>query len=190
MPRRPAVAPRNVVFVGVEGKSDQAFARFLERCLDKDGMHLHLDIKQGGGGDTLAVVKTAIHYLKRRGSGKDYYRKIVLLDKDRIGEDKRHDRDASTEAKKHGLEIIFQDPNLEGLLLRMHPGNERKEYQPQETERKLRKVWPDYGKSKLSASLLREHFTTTDLRRAAKHDRQLKRLITILENAAAEAENP
>ena len=184
MPRR---APRTVVFVWVEGKSDQAFARFLERCFNKDGMRLHLDPKQAGGGDTLAVVETAIRYLKRRGSRNYYHQKIVLLDKDRIGEDKRHGRDALAKAKKHRLKLIFQDPNLEGLLLRLHYGNERKEYQPQETERKLKQSWSKYDKSNLSAKQLCEHFTIADVHRAAKYDPQLQRLIAILEEAAAKA---
>ena len=104
-------------------------------------------------------------------------------------EDKQRGRDAHTEAKQHGLEIIIQNPNLEGLLLRLHPGNERNEYQPKGTERKLKKIWPQYKKSQLNADLLCQRFAIADLRRAAKHDPQLKRLIGILEGAVAEAGN-
>ena len=186
MPRRRAVASRKIIFVGVEGKSDQAFVRFLERCIDKDS-RLHLDIRQGGGGDTLAVVETAVRYLRRHGSGRDYCQKIVLLDEDRVEQDKQSDRDPHAKAREHDLEIIFQNPNLEGLLLRLHYGNERKEYQPQETERKLKQSWSKYDKSNLSAKQLCEHFTIADLRRAAKHDQQLKRFIAILKEAAAKA---
>ena len=90
-------------------------------------------------------------------------------------------------ARKHDLELIFQDPNLEGLLLRLYLGNENKKYQPQETERKLKKFWPGYDKSKLIADRLSERFTIADVHRAAKYDQQLQRLITILKEPAAKA---
>lgn len=186
--RRPPTTPRKTpVFVFVEGQSDQAFASFLQHCFDKDRKPLNLDIEPGSGGDTLVVVETAIRHLKKGESGKDYYRKIVLLDADRIEEDKRHGRDAHAKAKKHGLEIILQDPNLEGLLLRMHPGNESKKYQPKDVKKELKKFWPEYDKSKLNEYLLDKRFTFEDFRQAAKYDQQLQRLITILENAVAKA---
>lgn len=39
--RRRSVEPRRVIFIGVEGKSDQAFARFLGHCCQEAGLHLH-----------------------------------------------------------------------------------------------------------------------------------------------------
>ena len=51
---------RRVIFIGVEGKSDRAFAKFLRRCCDKDGLHLHLKIATGYDGRSVVVVQEAL----------------------------------------------------------------------------------------------------------------------------------
>ena len=83
--RRPSVEPRRrVIFIGVEGKSDWAFAQFLQRCCDKEGLHLHLAIKAGTGGDSVVVVKEAARHLTKHPGKQDINAKLVLLDRDRI----------------------------------------------------------------------------------------------------------
>jgi len=59
MRRRVRVEPRRVVFVGVEGKSERAFARFLAHCCEEAGLHLHLDVRPGNGGDSVSIVQEA-----------------------------------------------------------------------------------------------------------------------------------
>ena len=39
MPRRRPVEPRRVIFIGVEGKNDQSFVRFLQFCCNGKGLH-------------------------------------------------------------------------------------------------------------------------------------------------------
>ena len=53
MRRSRPVEPRRVIFIGVEGPSDRAFVRFLDRCSDRERLHLHLDVKPANGGDTV-----------------------------------------------------------------------------------------------------------------------------------------
>ena len=104
----------------------------------------------------------------------------MLLDRDRVTQDEKEGHDAQAEAAKAHLEIIFQEPNLEGVLLSLHEGRERQQTRAADTKRALRKLWPDYSKSSLTADRLSRRFTVSDVRRAAEHDSQLRRLLDIL----------
>lgn len=101
MRRRSPVERRRIVFVGVEGESERAFARFL------------------------------------------------------------------------------QSPNLEGLLLRLHPGCERRNITAGDALAALRRVWPGYAKPATTDQLHRR-FKLSDLRRAARHDKELRGLLAVL----------
>ena len=80
--RRPrSVEPRRVIFIGVEGPSDRAFVRFLGKCCDCQGLHLHLEVKPAKGGASVVVVQAAASYASRRPS---FVPRLVLLDEDRI----------------------------------------------------------------------------------------------------------
>lgn len=180
MPRRRPVELRRVISIGVEGKSDRAFARFLQLCCDGEGLHLHLNVTTGSGGDSVSVVREAACRLKRHLDRKDVSHSLVLLDRDRYAQDVQAGRDAQVEASKAKLEIIFQNPNLEGLLLRLCQGHESRAIAEGESMAELRKVWPEYKKSSLTAEQLKRRFTVSDLRRAARYDEGLRRLLEIL----------
>ena len=180
MPRRRTVEARRVIFIGVEGKSDRAFARFLQICCDGEGQHLHLNVKTASGGDSVAVVKEAIRHLARHLDRRDINHSLVLLDRDRHAQDVQAGRDAQAVASKAKLEIIFQKPNLEGLLFRLHQGYESREIAAGDSLAELRKVWPEYSKSSLTADQLNRRFTLSDLWRAAQHDQGLRRLLDVL----------
>ena len=179
--RRALVEPRRVIFVGTEGRSDRSFVQFLQHCCDEARLHVHLHVEPGSGGGSVAVVRNAARSLKHLGR-KDIGAKLVLLDLDRVTQDEKEGHAAQAEAAKAHLEIIFQEPNLEGVLLRLYEGHEKSRRIPaSRTERALRKLWPDYDKSSLTADRLRQRFTVSDVRRAAAHDQQLGRLLEILE---------
>ena len=99
-------------------------------------------------------------------------RSVVLLDRDRIDQDVKAGRDAAAAASRWKIEIMHLDPNLEGLLLRLHPGQERRSIAPGDTLKELRKVWPEYRKPP-TAIQLRKRFDLPALRRAARYDREL-----------------
>ena len=179
MRRRPSVKPRRVIFIGVEGKSDRAFARFLQRCCDGEDRHLHLDIKPGGGGDSVTVVEEAGRYLARHSAKRDIGDKLVLLDRDRIEADLKAGRDAQAATSRWNLKMLFQDPNLEGLLFRLHPGREQRRITAGDAMAELRKVWPEYRKPP-TADQLSRRFTLSDVRRAARYDEELQKLLEIL----------
>ena len=151
MRRRSGVQRRRVVFIGVEGKSDRAFVKFLGRVCDDEGLHLHLDVKPASGGDSVAVVEEAGRRLKRHPDFRVISKRLVLL-----------------------------DSNLEALLVRLHEGRETHEIAARDAERQLRKQWPKYSKGSLSAEELKRRFTLTDLRRAARHDEELRKLLVAL----------
>ena len=103
--RRRDVPRRRVVFVGVEGKSDRAFARFLGLLCDQAGLHVHIDAK---------------------------------------------------------------------------PCNEARRVPARDAVNQLRKLWPTYSKSSLTADQLRQRFALGDLDRAARHDEELRNLLLVL----------
>lgn len=180
MPRRRMVEPRRVIFIGVEGKNEQAFARFLQFCCDSECLHLRLNVTTGSGGDSVAVVKEAARRLQRHQDRKVISHSLVLLDRDRHAQDVQAGRDPQTIASRAKLEIIFQSPNLEGLLLRLHRSHENREIAASDSMAELRKVWPDYRKSSLTADQLNRRFTVSNLRRAARYDEGLRRLLDVL----------
>ena len=71
-------------------------------------------------------------------------------------------------------------PNLEGLLVRLHEGHEAREISARDAQRQLRKLWPEYRKGSLSAQELKRRLALTDLRRAARHDEELRKLLRAL----------
>lgn len=176
--RRYRVERRRVIFIGVEGVSDRAFVTFLQNCCDKKGLHLHLNTKPADGGDSVVVVEEAARYLNRHPGRRDISDRLVLLDSDRIEQDRHAGRDAQSVALRENLELIFLHPNLEGLLLRLHEGYERRKI-VNNAEAELQKVWPEYSKQ-LTADQLKQRFALSDLQRAARHDNELKRLLEIL----------
>ena len=180
MLRRRPVEPRRVICIGVEGKSDQSFARFLQFCCDGEGLHLHLNVKKASGGDSVSVVKEAVRHLTRHLDKRDISHSLVLLDRDRHRQDVQAGRDPQAVASKARLEIIFQNPNLEGLLLRLHPGHESRVIAADDSTTELRKVWPEYSKASLTAEQLKQRFTVFNLRRAAWYDEGLQRLLDVL----------
>ena len=179
MRRRRTVEPRRVIFIGVEGESERAFARFLQRCCEGEGRRLHLIIKPGTGGDSVSVVEEAGRHLERHSAKREIRDKLVLLDRDRIEQDLEAGRDAQAAASGWNLTILFQDPNLEGLLFRLHQGHERRRIMAGDAMAELRKIWPEYRKPP-TADQLSRRFTLSDVRRAARHDNELQKLLEIL----------
>ena len=179
MRRRRPVEPRRVIFIGVEGESDRAFVRFLQRCCESEGRRLHLIVKPGNGGDSVSVVEEAGRHLARHSARRDIGDRLVLLDRDRIEQDLKARRDAQAAASGWNLKIIFQDPNLEGLLFRLHPGCEQRRIAAGDARAELRKVWPEYRKPP-TADQLSRRFTLSHVWRAARRDEELQRLLEVL----------
>ena len=179
MQRRRLVEPRRAIFVGAEGDSERAFAGFLQRCCDEAGLHVHLDIRPGTGGDSVSVVEEARRRLERHPARREFKHTLVLLDRDRVNQDRAAGRDAPALAARSHLEIAYQEPNLEGLLLRLHEGHAQRRAAATSAERELRQVWPEYRKPP-TVDQLRQRFVVSDVRRAAQYDQELRKLLNII----------
>ena len=132
--RRRPVRPRRSFFIAGEGQSERPFARFLQHLCDEAGLHVHLDIKPQDGGGSVAVIEQAGRWLKRNRSGREYQARLVLLDRDRIEAEPQEGIQARSVAARYKLEIVFQDPNLEGLLVRLHTGQEQRRIAASDSE--------------------------------------------------------
>ena len=178
--RRGRPFPKRTPFlIGCEGEGEHAFVRFLNILCDEAGLHVHLEAKSQGGGGSVNVVTRTGRWLQKNRARQDYRARLILLDRDRIEIDPREGKAVQAAAARFNLEIVFQDPNQEGLLLRLHEGQKRRQVTAREAGRLLRKEWPDYRKPP-TAEQLRERFTLADVRRAATHDQQLQRLLSII----------
>ena len=127
----------------------------------------------------MSVVSDMARFLKRQQFAAEVETKLVLLDEDRIDEDCRNGRDARAFARQSGIGVVLQTPNLEGVLLRLHPNNEQRVVSAHEAERELKRVWPSYEKPP-SSSQLSKRFSVDDLRRTARYDSELRQLLTAI----------
>lgn len=174
MARRPPVPLRRRIFVGVEGASERSFFAWLSRICEREELHLYLDVRQRGGGDSLAVVRFACREHERRSRDYGAYESgFIVLDADRLAQDTASGRGPPATSE---LAQIYLRPNLEGLLLRLHSGRENRCPAAQQAAMELRRLWPDYKKP-ASADMLEKRFSLADLQRAARHDAGLQFLL-------------
>ena len=124
----------------------------------------------------MAVVEGMQRYLHRNSFASEIRTRIVLLDEDRIANDRRSGRDAVALARKAGIDVILQQPSLEGVLVRLHPSQETRRVAG-DAERELRRPWPDYTKPPTTAALF-ERFGLEDVIRAASRDSNLAALLS------------
>ena len=171
------VKPKRVILIGTEGHSERAFVAFLQRCCSDAGVNVHLRPWVGSGGDSLAVVEGMVRFVRGSAMTQDVEKKLILLDSDRVAEDRRNGRDGCKAASRAEIEVVLQRPNFEGLLIRLHRGHEQRRVPAGRTGRELSKLWQDYAKPP-NANGLQTRFSVDDLRRAARHDPDLYRLLT------------
>ena len=179
MARRRKVQRRKRIFIGAEGESERSFAKWLSRLCESADLHVHLDVRVCGGGDGFKVVEYSVEQYRRRRDYGTYSAGLVLLDADPIEEDRMHGRDPSTALDGENLLLSYLQPNLEGLLYRLHPGCERRFVFAREASRSLQAVWPDYVKP-TPAETLHRRFGLRDLRRASRHDDYLREALELL----------
>jgi len=173
---------RKRIYLAVEGESEQSFIKFLQQISDQNNIHVHLDCEVLGGGGYKTMLKRAITYRSRREKYKGKAKiSIFIVDTDRA--DKDEDgwtlKKLTSEANKNHFDICFQKPNLEGLLLRMFPGNEDVYVSASSANRQLLKAWHNYQKPADSRTLMNK-FSHDDLVRTAKSDSDLRGLLIMI----------
>ncbi len=171
---------RRRVFIGCEGKGEIGLVRWLGRLCDGAGCAWAFDPQDLQGGDPRAMLADAMRRRDRGQLNGAYTHAILLLDADRIGDPE----DTRRLAAKARLTLILQRPKLEGVLLRLHAGQERHFPPPEDTNHQLLRVWPEvWGgnhRRAVDADTLGRRFTLDDLRRAAAWDEELRCLLDLL----------
>ena len=177
--RRP-IRRRARFFVGVTGPGDQSLVQWWQKLSEQENLHIHLDVHARHGGDNRSVVEHAVDRLQRQAGTRVAPKSaLVLLDADTMEQDRRNGRDPTFAKGQERLQIIYLRPNLEGLLLRLCPGCESRFVAPELALPQLRLAWPQYVKP-MPARALGKRFGIDDLRRAAKHDDDLRQVLATI----------
>ena len=147
---------------------------------EQENLHIHLDVYVSGGGDSRSIVDDAVEQLDRQSDTRIApAATLVLLDFDRVLEDRKNGRDPEMAKGRERLQLIYLRPNLEGLLLRLCDGCENQFVSSDRAFQRLRQNWKEYAKP-MSADALNRRFDLADLQRAAKHDGDLQRALTMI----------
>ena len=163
-------------FVAVEGESEQSFVAWLQVLSEKD-LHIHLDVALLGGGGFKSMLDKAIQQHRRQCKNSGAYRdRFLIVDGDRAEQGDWSIEKLRREAAKNKIIVCVQNPNHEGLLLRMVPGMERNVPDAAASETKLKTRWPNYQKP-VNAHSLGRQFSLADLLRVANVDNDLEVLL-------------
>jgi hypothetical protein len=174
------IPQRKRIFIASEGESEQSFVKWLQQLSDQQELHIHLDCQTLEGGGYKTMLERSVRERKR----KERYRakfSILLVDSDRAerGDDGWTLSRLEQQASNQNIKICVQNPNLEGILLRMLPNNERLQPIGAKAHSQLCQAWPDYQKP-VDARTLAAKFCLDDLLRVAKVDAQLCWLLTTI----------
>jgi len=168
---------RKRLFVGCEGESERTYAALLQRIANLNELLVHIDpvLLQPGGGDPCALVERASGLLRQRErrSGSPYAERFVLLDSDKLGHAPRRDARARQIAGQAGLQLVWQEPCHEAMLLRhledcanLRPATAVLAMQ------QLTRRWPEYRKG-MAAVRLADRIDLLGDRRVAQNDAPL-----------------
>lgn len=106
-------------FLAVEGQDEVSFFTWLQKAAKKQEKFLHLDCHNLRGGGYQSMVDTAIqlHKKKKQQYG-SYVGAFLIVDADRLTKVKNEmtEQALRKQAKKAGLTLCLQHPNLEGVL--------------------------------------------------------------------------
>lgn len=182
MARRPIIPQRKVIFVGCEGASEVGYAGLLSDLASEAGLHVHLATHDlGSAGDPPTRVALAIRRI-------DHLRKtriapsarFILIDRDQAALDPAGALRAQQLAAAHQIEIIWQDPCFEAVLLRHLPNcANRRPAATQAAHQALVQRWPDYEKP-LTRLRLAQRISRDDVFQAAAVEPGLKSLLNCI----------
>ena len=169
---------RKLILLGCEGKSERAYAALLNRFVREANLPVQIrPLSLEHAGDPLSRVRLLLR--KTRTDRKQYSWIGLLLDSDQIqgGHSDSRAREARRLAKEHGINLVWQNPCHEGLLLRHMPGQDK--IQPVnciDAQRKLVTIWDKYQKP-MNANQLSQRISLEDVQRAARAEPDLEKLL-------------
>ena len=176
---RRIILQRARFFFSVEGEGEQSVIKWLQELSDQNGLHVHLDCEVLKGGGYKTMLDGAVRYRKRRERQKAKS-SVLLVDGDRAERDDGWSiAQLKQEAARHNIVVCVQNPNLEGLLLRLMPGKESLQPIGSNVQALLRSAWPNYKKP-ADARTLAGRFTLADLLRVSRVDEDLGSLLKIV----------
>jgi hypothetical protein len=109
----------------VEGESEQSFFTWLQ-ILSQCELPIHLEtFLLGGGGFKSMLAKTLRQHKRRCRISGVYQERFLVVDGDRAEQGDWSIEALRREAAIHKFTVCAQNPNHEGLLLKMIPGIER-----------------------------------------------------------------
>ena len=130
-------------------------------------LHIYLDnVLLDGGGVKSMLEKARLQHARRCKISGAYKDRFLIVDEDRAGQGDWSIDTLKREAEKYKFTVCIQNPNHEGLLLRMMPGLEREIPEAALAESKLKSHWPNYRKP-VNAHALGRQFSVNDLLRVA-----------------------
>lgn len=162
-------------FLAVEGESEQSLVRWLQTLSEKE-LHVHLDTFPLGGGGFKSMLEKAVRLHKRHCRSGVYRDRFLIVDRDRAEHGDWSIDELRCEAGKHKFIVCAQNPNHEGLLLRMMPGLEHEIPDAASAKARLRARWANYEKP-MNAQALGRRFSLGDLLRVARVDADLASLL-------------
>lgn len=166
---------RKRFFLAVEGESEQSLVRWLQTLSEKE-LHVHLDAVPLGGGGFKSMLNKAVRLHKRHCRIGVYQERFLIIDRDREERGDWSIEELRHEADKHNFIVCVQNPNHEGLLLRMMPGLEHEIPDTASVNARLRARWSIYAKP-MNAQALGRRFSLDDLLRVARVDTDLASLL-------------
>ena len=155
--RRAFIPQRKPIFIGCEGESEQGYAGFIQDLVREANLPVHLviEVLGPGAGDPLSRVEMAVRKLaqlrRTRVAPAD---RFVLLDTDQAEMDRERAARAQRLAAREQIQIVWQEPCFEGVLLRHFPN--RAAHRPpdnQAAQRAIGREWAGYAKPASRAEL-------------------------------------
>lgn len=162
-------------FLAVEGESEQSLVRWMQSLSEKY-LHIHLDAVPLGGGGFKSMLEKAVRLHKRHCRIGVYQDRFLIVDRDRAEHGDWSIDELRREGGKHKFIVCVQNPNHEGLLLRMMPGLEHEIPDATSAKARLRSRWANYEKP-MNAQALGRQFSLDDLLRVARVDTDLATLL-------------
>jgi hypothetical protein len=178
MTRRRPIPQRDLFFAGCEGACERAYVALLNIVAEMRGLHIWIqgELLNPGAGDPLALVERALDRIahKRRHRGTSYRHAAVFLDADRAGETRQRSATARQLAAQEGLQLIWQVPNFEAMLLRHLNGCRDLRPPAERSLADLQRQWPDYDKSTISADKLARRIGYPQIVQATEVENELR----------------
>lgn len=169
---------RKLILLGCEGKSERAYAALLNRFAHEAGLPVQIQSRSlEHAGDPLSRVQLLLKKIKTE--RKQYHWVGILMDSDQA--QSKHTeprtREARRLAKEHDINLVWQNPCHEGLLLGHMPGQEcAQPVHCADAQKKLVAVWREYRKP-MTAEQLSKKIRLEDVQRAARVEPGLKKLL-------------